>query len=149
MKELSIIEQKFRKYFAPEELVSVLHYNEFVDKNDIYYLFSDALKSVMVYLRQAIGVPFTVNTWHKYGQFQYRGYRDKTCSIGAPKSLHRTGNAIDFDIKGFDSERGRKLIVEKIGGMPYPIRLESDVNWIHLDVALVNNSHKINFFKAK
>lgn len=146
---MNIIELKFRRYFKSSELVSVLHYSEFVNKDDIYFLFSDNLKAVIVYLREAIGVPFTVNTWHKYGQFQYRGFRDKTCSIGAPKSLHRTGEALDFDIKGFTAEGARKLIVEKIGNLPYPIRLESDVNWVHLDLHPVFNSHKINFFKGK
>jgi len=143
------IEQKFRKYFEPHELVSALHYKEFKDKLEVYDLFSDKLKAVIVYLRESIGLSFTVNTWHKQGQFQYRGYRDKTCSIGAHHSLHKTGEALDFDIRGFEAEQGRKLIVEKIGNLPYPIRIENSVNWIHLDVAKFEGTHKIKFFNAK
>jgi len=84
----------------------------------------------------------------KQGRFQYRGYRDRTCSIGAPMSMHREGKAIDFDIMGWDAETSRKRIVELcIKGLPHPIRIEKGVNWVHIDVKEVENStHKINFF---
>jgi len=142
------IEQKFRQYFAPHELVSLLHYTDFDDKDDIYSLFDDKLKAVMVYIRETINKPFVVNTWKKQGRFQYRGYRDRTCSIGAPKSMHREGKALDFDIVGWNAETSRKRIVELcIKDLPYPIRIEKGVNWVHIDIKSVENStHKINFF---
>ena len=143
-----IIEQKFRKYFEPHELVSPLHYTDFDDKDDIYALFDDKLKAVIVYIRETINKPFVVNNWKKQGQFQYRGYRDRTCSIGAPKSMHRQGKALDFDIIGWDAETSRRRIIELcIKGLPYPIRMEKGVNWVHIDVKEVENStHKINLF---
>ena len=146
--DIEITDQKFRQYFKPHELVSLLHYTEFDDKDEIYSLFDDKLKAVMVYLRETINKPFIVNNWKNQGQFQYRGYRDRTCSIGAPKSMHRVGKAIDFDIIGWDAELSRKRIIELcIKGLPCQIRMEKGVNWVHIDVKPVENStHKINFF---
>ena len=70
------VEQKFRQYFKPYELVSPLHYTDFDDKDDIYSLFDDKLKAVIVYIRETINKPFVINNWKRQGQFQYRGYRD-------------------------------------------------------------------------
>jgi hypothetical protein len=147
--DIEITEQKFRKYFKPQELVSILHYNEFVDKDTIYALFTPELKGVVVHIRESVGLPMTINNWHTYGAFQYRGYRDKTCSIGAVKSAHREGEAIDFDFRGITAERGRELIVQKaMKELPYPIRIEEGVNWIHIDTRRVfTNDHKINYFR--
>ena len=143
------IEQKFRKYFEPQELVSILHYNEFIDKNEIYNLFTNELKAVVVHIRESVGLPMTINNWHTYGAFQQRGYRDRTTTVGAPKSAHREGMAIDFDFRGITAERGRELIIQKaMKGLPYPIRIEEGVNWIHIDVRRVfTNDHKINYFR--
>ncbi len=140
--------KKFNEIFSPEELVSKLIYDSYKNKEDIYSLFDEDLKRVIEVIKQEIDRPFICNNWHKQGQFQQRGYRGIDCSIGASKSAHKEGKAIDFDIIGFTSEQSRLLIVQKcIKLLPHPIRIEKSVKWIHVDVRNFDGSHKIQFFQ--
>ena len=141
------IEQKFRQYFKPYEIVSKYDF-DFGTEDDIYALFTDEIKAVMVHIRESVGLPMIINNWKNGGQFQFRGYRNASCSVGAKKSQHRDGNAFDFHFKGHTGEEGRNFIIQKaMQGLPYPIRIEEGVNWCHVDCKKVNNSHKINYFR--
>ena len=140
--------KKFNEIFKPEELVSKIVFDSYEKKEEIYSLFDPKLKAVIEVIKSQIDRPFICNNWHKQGQFQQRGFRGFDCSIGAPKSAHREGKALDFDIIGFNAEAARDLIVQKcLKILPHQIRIEDSVNWIHIDVREVANSHKINFFK--
>jgi len=55
-------------------------------------------------------------------------------------SPHIFGAACDFHVKGMTAERVRLWIVEHEDELPYPVRLEDGVRWVHLDV--LNNSDK-------
>jgi len=161
------IEQKFRKYFKPWELVSYKQYHDLGhDPEKIYALFSIKIKEVIVYLRESFNVPFIINDWHNYDDLllvttiasiekcnnidilEQRGYRGDDCKIGSKNSQHRVGNAFDLTIKGFTPLQARNLIRDRfIKGLPHPIRMEEDVNWVHIDCANYSDK-KIKYFKA-
>uniref|UniRef100_A0A6M3LGB1 Peptidase n=1 Tax=viral metagenome TaxID=1070528 RepID=A0A6M3LGB1_9ZZZZ len=50
-------------------------------------------------------------------------------------SAHVLGAALDFDVEGMSSEGVRNWLYEHALELPYPIRLEMKVDWVHLDVA--------------
>ena len=144
---MSEIEQKFRQYFKTYEIVSKYEY-DFKTEDEIYALFTNEIKAVMVHIRESVGLPMIINNWKNGGQFQFRGYRNEACSVGAKKSQHREGNAFDFHFLGKTGEQGRELIILKaMVNLLHPIRIEEGVNWCHIDCKKVDNSHKINYFR--
>lgn len=74
------------------------------------------------------------------------------CSIVKSKtspylSAHVLGRAGDFNVEGMSAEVARNKIVELEHILPYPIRLEKDVTWVHIDVMDFGQG-KIYQFKA-
>lgn len=47
-------------------------------------------------LREYLGVSMIINNWYNGGTFQNRGWRHPDSKVGAKKSLHKKGMAIDF-----------------------------------------------------
>jgi len=47
-------------------------------------------------LREHLKVPMIINNWNSGGTFQNRGWRPQNSKVGAKKSLHKKGMAIDF-----------------------------------------------------
>ncbi|HPG33181.1 MAG TPA: D-Ala-D-Ala carboxypeptidase family metallohydrolase [Lentimicrobium sp.] len=80
--------------------------------------------------------PMTVNNWHIGGQFQYRGYRPPDCQIGALKSMHKQGKAVDFDVKGMTADQVRGVIrLNQVELMKLGLtRMETGVSWVHIDL---------------
>jgi len=82
------------------------------------------------------GRPMILNTWHSGGSLKYRGYRPKSCTIGATKSMHREGKAADFDIKWMTADAVR-AIIRKNAVELHALglrRIESGVSWVHIDL---------------
>jgi len=63
-------------------------------------------------------------------------------------SAHTTGEAGDFDIAGMTAERARHIIIDNIDKLPYPIRMEDGVTWLHLDVYDSGNDQPFTLFTA-
>lgn len=82
-------------------------------------------------VRELVGLPMTINA---HGR-QYCGYRPKDCNIGAPKSYHKRGMAVDLHCAGMKAEDVRELIKKSIsiGGLKWIGGIEEDVSWIHID----------------
>ena len=84
-----------------------------------------------------------------------RGLRCNLCSLVKAKteagilyvSPHLLAAGFDFDVEGMTAEEVRQWLVQHKEELPYPIRIEQDVNWVHLDV-LTNSKEKIIFFPA-
>ncbi len=77
----------------------------------------------------------TINNWSYGGKFQYRGYRPPECTVGALKSMHKLGRAVDFDVKGMSAEQVRQSIrdnQDELLSMGLT-RMESGVSWVHID----------------
>jgi hypothetical protein len=55
------------------------------------------------------------------------------------------GQAVDFDIEGMVAEEVRQWLIARKSFLPYPIRLEEGVSWVHLDIQ--DTGQKIYLFK--
>jgi hypothetical protein len=139
-------------YFSLDELVCPEIYKHF---GDVAWQFFDSRLLITIdTLRQKLGRRITVNDWQVHGQFTQRGFRCLQCQLvkDAIKtnqlyvSPHMTGQAIDFDVEGMVAEEVRQYIIKNQSLWPYPIRLEADVNWIHMDTRDADNG-KVFLFK--
>lgn len=103
-------------------------------------------------IRERLNKPIYVN---KAGLTQ-RGLRCPQCEIVKAKfeagvlymSAHTMGKAVDFDVEGTDADVVRLWLARYGGLLPYPIRLEKDVNWVHMDVFPNTENLKVYFFNA-
>lgn len=128
------------KYFSLVELVGPKEYNR--DKDLCWrYLRTEFLHNLLVIRKDILKVPIYANNWNAGGKFDERGFRcnisdilrSKTASGQLYISAHSLGCALDFDAKGMTAEEARKKIIESGSLLPYPIRLEKDVTWVHFD----------------
>lgn len=141
-----------QKYFDVRELVCTHVYTRF-GESSWQFLRTELLANIL-FLREHIGKPFTVNTWHRNGKFDERGYRCNMCSIVREKtksmqlyvSAHTNGSAVDFDVQGMTAEEVRNVI--RSVTLPYPARIERDVSWVHLDCYDYLNGKNLNEFNG-
>ena len=96
-------------------------------------------------IRELIDLPITINADGR----NWCGYRTPECTIGAPKSMHRLGKALDLHCAGMSADDMRKLILKACeqGAMPNLGRMEADVTWVHVDLSPRRNG-KVWLFKA-
>ena len=126
--------------FVIEELVCKDVYDKFKDK--AWQLFDPRLIITLDWLRERLNKPIYVNNWDSGGKFDERGLRCIQCPLVKKAiaenrlymSAHMLGQAVDMDIEGLVAEEVRQWLVKNKNTLPYPIRLEADVSWVHLDV---------------
>lgn len=68
-----------------------------------------------------------------------RGLRCNICPLVADKhtvylSSHILGKAGDFTVDGMTAGEAREKIKKQAHLLPYAIRMEKDVSWLHIDV---------------
>lgn len=82
------------------------------------------------------GKTMTLNDWSYGGRFNYRGYRQPNCPIGALKSMHKQGKAADFTIKGMTADQVRQVIRENAAELMQLglTRMEIGITWVHIDL---------------
>jgi hypothetical protein len=127
-------------YFELHELVCQHVFNKY---GETAWSFLDPrlLKTLDV-IRERIGKVITVNTWKKGGQFDERGFRCIQCELVQNAidekrlyvSPHMTGQAVDFDVQGLVAEEVRQWLISNKAILPFGIRMEKGVSWVHLDV---------------
>lgn len=130
---------RISKYFDIQELVCPHVY----DKFGLYAwrFFDPRLLDTLLVIREKIAKPIYVNNWDMGGNFTQRGLRCNICPLVKEKTsleklyvtAHSQGMGVDFDVKGMSAEEVRKWIKDNQILLPHPIRLEEDVNWLHLD----------------
>ena len=139
------------KYFGIDELVSKQVHQKY---GDVAWMFFDPrLIAVIDWMRETIDRPITCNNWKWGGNFQQRGFRanldqivrDKTLQGRLYCSSHNNGQGIDFDVKGMTAEQVRQWLKDNKADIPFNIRVEDDVSWVHIDVR--NTGQKLYFFK--
>jgi hypothetical protein len=141
--------EELKLYFTTDELVSEVDYLTYQNKDDIWNLFTIEILATLLFLRKSINKPFTINDWSyskNKKKYNWRGYRSDKCTEGAKQSQHRFGNAFDIIIKGMTADEARKCIVSIKDELPYPIRMESGVSWLHIDGAN-KSKNKVYIFK--
>jgi hypothetical protein len=102
-------------------------------------------------VREIIGLPLVCNTWFQDGNRKYSGLRAVQCEVGAAQSQHKLGKAVDLVCYKMTAEEMRQKIDANQDKLPYPIRIEADVNWLHIDVKERNTrvkAGKIYYFKG-
>ncbi|MEG2164119.1 MAG: hypothetical protein RRY55_06540 [Bacteroidales bacterium] len=138
------------KYFKTEELVCRHVYAKFGEQAEMF-IDSRLFETLDIIREKILCVPMIVNNWKSDGQFSQRGLRCNCCQIVKSKtapylSAHVLGKAVDFDAKWMTAEQARQAIIKAQILLPYPIRLESGVSWVHLDVYDAGN--KVTMFKG-
>lgn len=92
------------------------------------------------------------NTWFQDGNRVASGYRSSKCPVGVAKSLHKEGKAVDLVCNKYTAEQMRQMIKENEHLLPYPIRIEEGVSWLHIDTKdrskYDSHKDKIYFFKG-
>lgn len=140
------------KYFKPYEIVSKTVYTIYRDES-IKFMDNRLLETLDV-IREILGVPLVINDWYWGGKNQQRGLRENTCQIVKSKgttlylSSHCFGRAFDAVSAKMSAENMRKKIVDNAYKLPYPIRMESNVTWLHVDLNMLSNAPKITFFNS-
>lgn len=140
------------KYFSLDELMCPHAYNQFGEMT--WSFFDPRLLQVLDTIREHIDKSIYVNNWMIKGEFSQRGFRCVKCQLVRDAfnsgklyiSPHMTGQAVDFDIVGLSAEQGRQWIIDNQNILPYNIRLEKAVGWIHLDVR--GGKEKITMFNG-
>lgn len=137
-----ILIDSIRNEFDVRELVCPHTYERWGERS-WQFLQADLLEVIRVLRHEILNVPMIVNTWASGGQFDERGLRCNLCDTVKAKSStgtlylspHPMGAAIDFNTNEYDAEQVRNLIRQNWSKYSStPIRLERDVNWVHIDV---------------
>lgn len=147
-------DDRIKQYFDIEELVCKHVHERFGEY--AWCFFDERLLETLLVIREKIGKPIYVNNWQVGGNLTQRGLRCNCCVLVAEKtalekvymSAHLQGNGIDFDVQGMSAAEVRGWIIKNQILLPYPVRLEDGVTWVHLDVRTDGSKGKVVFFKA-
>lgn len=138
------------KHFQLHELVDRATFQKYGE--EAWKLFHQDALEALDGIREFFNTPVTVNNWWDgVGSFQYRGYRPPDCPVGAAHSYHRRGMAFDLDVKGYEADEVRTIILDN---QDNPLlatiqRLEAGVRWVHFDVGEIRKGQgRIYLFEA-
>jgi hypothetical protein len=153
-REEIIQEIKSNEYFDIRELVCKHTYDKFGEKS-WQFLDTELLHTILV-IRKNINRPMTVNNWSWGGVFSQRGLRCNICQIPREKTIagqiylsaHCNGAGIDFDVSGMTADEVRRWIYQNQILLPYNVRLENGVTWVHLDVFDAGTGNKVSYFNG-
>lgn len=139
---------ELKNYFSIQELVCQHTYSTFGEVS-WQFLDTEILHILLVLRRDVFKVEMYINNWanHKGGPlYDERGFRCNLCDLCRQKTManqiyltsHANGAAFDAEVKGMTAEQARILIKEKANLLPYQIRIEKGVNWLHVDKYVPN-----------
>lgn len=146
--------KELQKYFDVRELVSKDIYNKF--GQNAWQVFDEKLLATLLVLRtEILCVPLVCNNWKAGGSFTQRGFRENVCGLVAYKtkagqlyvSAHSIGKGVDLTSPKMDAETMRQTIEKEKSKLPYPVRIERGVSWLHIDTMTLN-TEKITYFDA-
>ena len=139
-----------KRYFKIQELVCP---HVFAKHGEISWMFLSTLylHTLLVLRTKILKVPLVCNT----KMLTQRGLRCNLCDIVQEKtdadivylSAHHLGIGGDLSSPEMTAEEMRKKIEEKQDLLPYPVRIELNVNWLHIDCYDdIDNDNKITYF---
>ena len=151
-----MMEKRYKpKYFELHELLSPYAYKaEFYTSEEArergFWLMDEKLLITIDIIRgEIIKAPLICNTWYMDGNRKYSGYREADCPVGVRNSQHKLGKAVDLVCYKYTAEQMRQMIIDNQHLLPYPIRMEADVDWLHIDVKGMDyKKKKIVLFKG-
>lgn len=136
-----------KQYFKVKELVCPHTYQRY-GENAWQFLSTYYLETLLVIREQILAAPMYCNT----SNLNQRGLRCNLCPIVANKqslylSAHILGKAGDFTVRGLTAEEARNKIIQNAHLLPYPIRMEKNVTWLHIDTLPQHSiTEKIHLF---
>lgn len=112
-------------------------FQRYGDKSIRY--FDPRLLAVLEVIREGVDSPMTINNWHLGGARQWSGLRTPESKYWSSGSAHSWGMAFDA-VGDFDPDDARAAIVSGQLILPYPVRLEMGISWLHVDVMNVSQN---------
>lgn len=154
MERVELIKE-VQRYFALRELIDEPTYKKYGDFAWNFFR-TELLETLFALRDKIICKPMTINNWMSGGKFSQRGLRHNmsaeilkyTKQNKQYMSAHMLGAGVDFDAKGMTAADVRALIKAKANLLPYPIRLEDGVTWVHVDVYADNAKDKVTLFRV-
>jgi hypothetical protein len=143
------------KYFGPKELVPPEIAQQYIGREDeIYGLFDENLLKTIDLVREWSKVGLTINNWSWGGARRNSGLRSQNSSVGAPKSAHKIGKAVDIVSPKITTKQLWELIDKNQSLLPTKIRIEKTsggkpITWLHIDTNAASTQNvKVYYFNA-
>lgn len=126
--------RELHKYFQISELVCEHTHGKWGERS-WQFLDTAFLHNLLVIRRDILQAPMVCN----HGTQLQRGLRCNRCDLVKQKgcvylSSHILGKAGDFTVQGMTAQEARSRIRNSANLLPYPLRMEGGVNWLHFDV---------------
>ena len=144
-----------KDYFRTEELVCPHVYKRFGERSLDFI--DEKMKETLLVIREKLNRPMYINNWAWGGDKSQRGLRCNCCALVKEKTAlekpyltaHGFGKGFDFHVKDMTAQEVRDWLKKNQVLLPYPIRIERDVNWVHVDVLEYGQTGgKISYFDA-
>lgn len=124
---------QLRQFFQVRELVCDHTFSQWGERS-WQFLDTAYLHNLLIIRRDILQVPMVCN----YEWMTQRGLRCNRCQLVKDKtkvylSAHVLGRAGDFSVQGMTAQEARSRIRNMAGLLPYPLRMESGVSWLHID----------------
>lgn len=144
-----------KNYFCLQELVCKHTYQKFGEKS-WQFLDTEILHTILILRRDILREGMICNNYHTGGQYTQRGLRCNICTITKEKtaiekiylSSHCNGAGFDFTVMGMSAEEARRAIENNNHLLPFPVRIEDKVNWLHIDCYDSMNGKKVTRFQG-
>jgi hypothetical protein len=125
--------RELHRFFQVSELVCEHTHSKWGERS-WQFLDTTFLHNLLVIRRDILQVPMTCN----HDGANQRGLRCNRCELVKSKtsvylSSHILGKAGDFTVRGMTAQEARSRIRNNAHLLPYPLRMESGVNWLHFD----------------
>lgn len=125
--------RELHKYFQVRELVCSHVFSKWGERS-WQFLSTDYLHNLLVIRRDILQMPMVCN----HDGAEQRGLRCNMCKMVKEKkaaylSSHILGRAGDFSVQGLTAQEARDRIRAMQNLLPYPIRMEKGVSWLHID----------------
>ena len=144
--------EELQKYFSIKEIVCPHVYGKYGERSWMF-LTTEFLHTLLVLRTKILKVPLICNSYSS-GLTQ-RGLRCNLCDIVKQKtvndilymSAHHNGMGGDLTSPQMTAKEMRRRIQINEDMLPYPVRLEGDVSWLHIDCYDEGNPYKVTIFK--
>ena len=125
--------RELHKFFQISELVCEHTHSKWGERA-WQFLDTAFLHNLLVIRRDILQLPMTCN----HEGANQRGLRCNRCELVKDKksvylSSHILGKAADFTVQGITAQEARSRIRNMAHLLPYPLRMEGGVSWLHID----------------
>lgn len=125
--------RELHKFFQVRELVCSHVFSKWGERS-WQFLSTDYLHNLLVIRRDILQMPMVCN----HDGAEQRGLRCNMCKMVKEKkaaylSSHILGRAGDFSVQGLTAQEARSRIRAMQNLLPYPMRMEGGVSWLHID----------------